>query len=296
MAFFLCVVCLSGAVSARAAAPASSRAAAALEIYGGVGSWLDIFAGTPWQRPQAVAADLQAHGVTTLYLQTSNYSQDADIVQPAVLGRLLDAAHAAGLEVVGWYLPSFAHPALDARRALAAVHFRSASGARFDSFALDIEASIVHPVALRNSRLLALAARIRAALPSGMPLGAIIPSPVGMARHPHYWPGFPYARLARVSDAFLPMAYYSHYVRSPGDVYEYTRQVVTEIRAHAGEIPIHVIGGLASATSTAGAAAFVRAVNECGVDGVSLYAYPQTTAAQWQALAGAELIGPATAC
>jgi hypothetical protein len=81
------------------------RREAALETYAGLGSWLDIFAGSPWQRPRSVVPDLPAHNVATLYLQTSNYSQRADIVRPAALGRLLDAAHAAGLRVVAWYLP-----------------------------------------------------------------------------------------------------------------------------------------------------------------------------------------------
>jgi hypothetical protein len=289
-----CALCVA---SAHAATPNDARTAATLDIYGGVGSWLDIFAGSPWQRPLSVAADLRAHGVTTLYLQTSNYSQRTAIVQPALLGRLLDAAHTAGIRVVGWYLPSFADPAADVKRSLAAIRFRSPTGEQFDSFALDIEASMVHPVSLRNSRLLALAGRVRAALPSDVPLGAIIPSPVGMARHPHYWPGFPYAALARVSDVFLPMAYFSHYVWKAGDVYDYTRQVVLDIRDRTGlpDLPIHVIGGLASGTSSAATLAFARAATDCGVDGVSLYAYPQTTLTQWHALANAELLGSAAA-
>jgi len=292
-ALLLASACMLGAASAQANAPAESRAATTLAIYGGIGSWLDIFAGSPWQRPVSVAADLQTHGVATLYLQTSNYSQRAAIVRPRLLGRLLDAAHAAGLEVVAWYLPSFADPRTDTRNALAAIRFRSASGEGFDSFALDIEASLVHPVSLRNSRLLELAARVRAALPTGVPLSAIIPSPVGMARHPHYWPAFPYARLARLADVFVPMAYFSHYVQRPNAVYDYTRQVVLDIRArvHRLDLPIHVIGGLASATSSAAAAAFVRAATDCGVAGASLYAYPQTTGVQWQELARAGLDG-----
>src|SRR4029077_2122549 len=127
-----------------------------------------------------------------LYLQTSNYTQRAAIVRPAALGRFVDAAHAAGLRVVAWYLPGFANPRLDAKRTLAALRFRSASGQAFDGFALDIEASIVRNVAVRKARLLSLTAFLRRAAPQNYPLGAIIPSPVGIRRHRHYWPGFPY--------------------------------------------------------------------------------------------------------
>jgi hypothetical protein len=58
-------------------------------------------------------------GVRTLYLQTGNYEQSVDLVRPDDLGRFIDTAHAAGMRVVGWYLPSFASPAQDRRRALA---------------------------------------------------------------------------------------------------------------------------------------------------------------------------------
>src|SRR3979490_2052748 len=88
----------------------------ALEVYGGLGSWLDIFAGRPWSHPAPVVASAKARGVGTLYLQTSNYSQASDIVHPVALGRFVEAAHAAGLKVVAWYLPSFSNPALDSRR------------------------------------------------------------------------------------------------------------------------------------------------------------------------------------
>src|SRR5205085_10772181 len=163
----------------------------ALSLFGGRGSWLDIFAGATWARPAQVIASLRANGVGTLYLQTGNYSQSAEVVRPRILGRWLRAAHAAGIAVVAWYLPAFVDPRLDARRAIAAIHYRSAMGDRFDGFALDIEASI-EPLAHRNRNLLELAAKLRSAAPAGYPLGAIIPSPVGIERHPHYWPDFPY--------------------------------------------------------------------------------------------------------
>jgi hypothetical protein len=265
------------------------------EVYGGVGSWLDIFAGSVWSRADAVVAAARADGVRTIYLQTSNYSQPAGIVRPAALGRFLAAAHAAGLRVVAWYLPGFASPGLDARRALAAVRFRSASGQRFDGFALDIEASIVSSVELRNARLLALARLLRRSVPAAYPLGAIIPSPVGMHRHPRYWPGFPYRGLARSFDAFLPMAYFSSHAHTRRAVYAYARDVVAEIRARTGKPHelIHVIGGIATGLSQSAMTGFVEAVSNCGAQGISLYAFPQTSRREWADLTSASLGGPA---
>jgi hypothetical protein len=285
-----CAVPLVSLSSARA-----SGAPSALEVYGGLGSWLDIFAGRPWSHPATVVASAKVHGVGTLYLQTSNYSQGSDIVRPAALGRFVEAAHAAGLKVVAWYLPSFSNPALDLRRAHAAIAFRSPRGQAFDGFALDIEASSVANVSLRNARLLALAQVLRRTAPAPYLLGAIIPSPVGMRRHPHYWPRFPYSRLASIFDAFLPMAYFSYYARTPAAAYAYARDVILAIRAETGRSDevIHVIGGSARVMPAATLAGFVGAVSDCGAQGISLYAFPQTSADDWIDLAAANLGGTA---
>jgi hypothetical protein len=290
----LAAVCASQALAAGAPAAAETSA-----IYGGLGSWVDIFATRARANPERVVASLQAHGVTTLYLETSNYSQRADIVEPWIVGRFVDAAHAAGMQVVAWYLPSFAQPVLDTRRALAALRFRSPTGQSFDSLALDIEASVVENVSLRNARLLSLARTLRAAAPPAYPLGAIVPSPVGMRRHPKYWPRFPFRSLATEFDAFLPMAYFSYYVKTPAAAYIYARDVVTAVRRGTGrpDVPVHIIGGIANRIGVPILDGFIRAVQDCGVGGLSLYAFLETTPAQWSRVAAATLGGtPTQAC
>jgi hypothetical protein len=282
------VLCL---VVALLVAPATAASAPrSPSVYAGLGTWLDIFAGSAWSDPEALVARAKEEGVTTLYLQTSNYSQRTAIVRPFVLGSFVDAAHAAGLKVVAWYLPGFYRPKLDAQRALAAIRFKSSTGQRFDGFALDIEASVVKDVGARNARLLALSRRVRRAAPRPYELGAIIPSPVGIRRHPRYWPGFPYEELARSYDAFLPMAYFSFYAHTPGAAYTYARNAILLLRSHVGaDVPIHMIGGSSSHMPGSTLAGFVRAASECGVGGISLYAFPQTSAEDWAALAGAKL-------
>src|SRR5689334_16959702 len=185
----------------------AGQSARARSTYAGLGTWLDIYATPSWAHPKREVAAMARYGVRTLYLQTGNYEQRADLVRPQALGHFINAAHAAGMRVVAWYLPSFLYPEQDVRRALAAIRFRSAKGERFDSFALDIEASLVRSVPLRSKRLIQLSARLRSAVGHRYPLGAIIPSPVGIRRHRHYWPHFPYRSLARYYDVFLPMAY-----------------------------------------------------------------------------------------
>jgi hypothetical protein len=295
-----CVACLAALavlliVPAMISAAPAPRPGTPAAVYGGLGSWLDIFANDGWTNPATLVAQAKAAGVRTLYLQTSNYNRRAAIVRPAALGWFVDAAHAAGLRVVAWYLPGFARPRLDARRTLAALRFRSASGQAFDGFALDIEASIVRDVALRNDRLLWLTALLRRAAPRNYPLGAIIPSPVGIRRHPHYWPGFPYPALARSFDAILPMAYFSYYAHSARAAYAYAHDAMTLLRAHTGGRPavVHMIGGSSHDIPAATLAGFVRAVSQCGAQGISLYAFPQTSAADWAVLRTASLDGAA---
>ena len=255
--------------------------------YAGLGTWLDIYATPSWASPEREVAAMARVGVRTLYLQTGNYGQRVDLVRPRALGRFVDAAHRDGMRVVAWYLPSFASPAQDARRALAAIRFRSPHGERFDSFALDIEAGFVKPVALRNARLLQLSARLRAAAGRRYALGAIIPSPVGMRRHPRYWPRFPYRGLDRYYDVFLPMAYATDaHVRGVEATFAYNAADVIAIRVHTGDphVPIHMIGGLSNAMGAAETAGFMRAVAACTPLGYSLYAFPGTSRSAWTTL------------
>jgi hypothetical protein len=288
-------------VSAVLVAPAAgaSGAARSSAAYAGLGTWLDIYATPSWANPTREVAAMARVGVRTLYLQTGNSEQPSDLVRPRALGRFVDAAHAARMQVVAWYLPSFDHPAQDARRALAAIRFRSATGERFDSFALDIEASFVKPVSLRNRRLLDLSARLRAAVGGRYALGAIIPSAVGMRRHPRYWPRFPYRSLDRYFDVFLPMAYATDaHVRGISATFAYNAADITAIRSHTGDphVPIHLIGGLSNAMGTADTAGFMRAVAACEPLGYSLYAFPGTSGAAWNALSGLPAATTARAC
>ena len=257
-----------------------------LSAYSGLATWLDVYDHAQWRAPGATVASIAARGVKTLFLETGNSRQPTDVVRPRQLGRLVDAAHAAGLKVGAWYLPTLIYSPRDLRRVLAAVHFTTPAGGHFDSFALDIEASDVRTVTLRNTRLLALSEALRAAVGNAYPLGAIVPSGVGMERHPKYWPGFPYARLRQSFDVFLPMAYYTYRVKGRAPSARYVMRSVALLRAGAGaDVPVHVIGGIANKTGPGEAAGFMDAVARCGPIGYSLYDFPITSSSTWKALA-----------
>jgi hypothetical protein len=290
---FLAALVLSAVVLALpAGASASSRD---LGPYKGLGTWLDIYAGkSKWRNPERVVAAMAHDGPRTLFIETGNYKQSVDVVRRRAQGRFLDAAHAAGLRVVAWYLPSLAGLGQDERRALAAIQFQSPSGEHFDGFALDIEATVVRNQELRNRRLLQLSARLRSDVGPGYALGAITPSPIGMS--PSYWPHIPYRALARVYDVFLPMAYFTFRgVRGSKATLAYLSATVAAVRNGTGDptVPIHLIGGLSGGMGTAETLGFMRAVVACAPLGYSLYSFPTTRRSMWPTLT-ASLPAPAT--
>jgi hypothetical protein len=257
--------------------------------YQGLGTWVDVWDGPVWANPEAAVARMRDLGVTTLYLETGNYSQKVDLFRKAGIGRFVDAAHANGLRIVAWYLPSLQNLARDLRRSLAAVRFRSPQGDSFDSFALDIEAKVVPSAAKRSARLLALSAQLRAAVGNRYPLGAIIPPPRGMDLNPKYWPGFPYEELTKAYDVFLPMGYFTYRVKTAAGAHEYTASNLQLLRERTGDdgLQVHAVGGLAAPATVAEVKGFARAAAEQGALGASLYDYATTSSAEWHALSAA---------
>jgi hypothetical protein len=250
----------------------------------GMGTWIDIY-DPSWRHPRAAAADMADRGVRTLYLQTSNFSRPSPFVYKQRTERFLEAAHDHGMRVVAWYLPGFVDIALDERRSLAAIRFRTDRGDRFDAFGLDIESPEVRDPAVRSRRLVVLSDRLREAV-GDYPLGAIIASPRAMERNPTYWPRFPYAHLAAVYDVFLPMTYYTWRVSGLEGARWYTTKNIVIIRREVGSdrVPIHVIGGIANESGDRETRGFVRAVREHGIIGASFYTFPSTARSQWPTL------------
>ena len=278
------VAILAGVVPA--ARPQAAAAKPGIGMYRGLGTWVDMYDAKAWNDPAAAAQDMLGHGVRTLYLETSNYHWTTGINRPAATNGLIRACHARGIKVVAWYLPGLTDPGRDYARSMKAIDYRTPDGQRFDSFALDIEASLVKSIKTRNARVNALSKRIRAAVGSRYPLGAIIPSPAGMAKNATYWPRFPYEGVAAVYDVIVPMGYYTYHGDGYANAYRDTRDNVAIIRARTGRrsIPIHVIAGDAAKSSASETLAYVRALRETGCIGGSMYDWATTSAASWAAL------------
>jgi hypothetical protein len=266
--------------------PATGQAGrrARLAPFRGLGAWVDIYDDPGWADPSGTVTAMASLGVRTLYLETCNYRCKNPLHREEAMGGWIDAAHANGIRIVAWYLPGFDDLGRDLERSRAAIDFRTASGQRFDGFALDIEARIVTPVARRNARILELSRKIRAHAGRQYPLGAITPPWF------YEWGGpFPYAGLANSYDAFLPMIYFSGRTNSANGARVHTSRNIEEIRQGTGsnKIPIHAIGGIADELNEKETGAFVRTALRRKAIGVSLYDYFTSGAEDWEQLARA---------
>lgn len=275
------VIACAGAASAPAAKQADPS------VFGGLGTWVDIYDGAVYAAPESTAARIAARGVKTVWAETANYGASVDIVKPAELGRLVEALHARGVRVVAWYLPGHVNPALDLRRARAMLSFRTPSGQGFDGVALNIEATKLRNVGLRSQRAVSLARRLRQE--AGQTPLAIIPfNPRGLERHPSTWPRFPWVELAAQTDAFAPMIYTGGAFRGFDATYGYVTRAIRLLRFQTGDpdVAIHVAGGVADRLGPDELAGFAAAVSDDGgTIGVSLYDWATTPAGHWRVLA-----------
>ena len=282
----ICVL-LAAAVTTVGAAAAPAAKTADASVFGGVGTWVDIYDGGVYAAPERTAQRMAGRGVRTVWVETANYGAPVDVVNPVQLGRFVDALHAYGLRAVAWYLPGHVKVALDERRALAMLAFRTATGGAFDGVALDIESTKLRNVAVRSQRAVALTRTLRAA--AGETPLAIIPfNPRGLERRPSTWPRFPWAQLAASADAFAPMIYTGGAMKGFDATYGYVTRALRLLRVNAGrpDVAIHVAGGVADRMGPDELAGFTAAVGDDGSTiGVSLYDWMTTTPRAWKALA-----------
>lgn len=157
---------------------------------------------------------------------------------------------------------------------------------RFDSFALDIEPNGVKSAGARNRGLMALSDRVRRQVGPTYALGAIIPPPRAIERKKGYWKDFPYTMLAGTYNVFLPMNYYTFNTRHAAPIYTATTANMRILRSQPGcaSTPVHMIGGISGDSSAAQVKQFVRAINETGCIGASLYGWARTSHAAWRVL------------
>lgn len=286
MRALVAALAISVAIASAGAASAPAAKGADPSVFGGLGTWVDIYDNAVYAAPEATAARIAARGVTTVWVETANYRAPTDVVKPAQLGRLVEALHAKGIRVVAWYLPGHVDPARDTRRSLAMLSFRTSGGQAFDGISLNIEGTALRDVALRSRRAVSLARRVRQQA-GATPLAIIPFNPRGLERRPSTWPRFPWAELAAASDAFAPMVYTGGAFKGFDATYGYVTRAIRLLRFQTGNpnVAIHVAGGVADRLGPEELAGFAAAVSDDGgTIGVSLYDWATTPAGHWRVL------------
>jgi len=254
----------------------------------GLGAWVDTFDYSALS-PAAVVTDLKARGVRTLYLGTARFDSPADILFPAGVAAWLAAAHAAGIRVVGWYVPDYADLARDVRRTLAVASYVSPAGHRFDAVGVDIEYPLDVPSpSAWNQAVATHLARVRAG--TARPVVAIVLPPVLMRGwpDPSRWAAFPWPAVGAYANAVAPMSYWTSYTPASRCAagsqqycaYQYTRDNVLLSRQLTG-LPVHVIGGSGDQATLAQVSDYLRAARESAPAGGSFYDYRTTKPEFW---------------
>ncbi len=280
------------AVVAPAVMPATP-AARTTDPYAGYGAWIDVFDFSPPYAGEAPAVtpdvvdEMAAAGVRTIYLQAARLDERSPLglEDPVLLARFLDRAHAAGIDVVAWYLPRFEDPVADLDRLALMADF-DVLGHRFDGVAVDIEwiGELDHPE--RSLRLVEMSEQLRARSGTDA-LGAIVlPPALTEVVNPDYWPGFPWSEISGLYDVWMPMAYWSFRSGEYGDGATYLLDSVARLRDNLGQpgAVVHAVGGIGGVdgvddppdpeeplTSLDELTRFVSAVNEAGAVGASIY-------------------------
>ena len=258
------------------ATAAASDAASRTAVFAGTGLWVDIYDETI-KDPQFVVDEAVAHGIHTIYVETSNYHSPADVMYPDQIREMISLAHANSIKVVPWYLPGYRNIALDRRRFTAAVNVGGADP--IDGLGVDIEADIVRNRQLRANRAAAMVKWLRATYPD-LPMAGIVPRDA-LA----WWRIFPYATIRANTDAMLPMCYTSRYL-TPAQTTAMAAACVTTIREQTGDpaAPVHVIAGVTDFLKPRLLVAAARGAKSAGAMGFSLYNLETTTPAGWRAI------------
>ncbi|HKY17038.1 MAG TPA: hypothetical protein VJM33_19075 [Microthrixaceae bacterium] len=244
-------------------------------VFAGVGTWVDIYDWSPTldgttSFKLADVDEVADAGVDVIYIQTTRWNRPEHLIDVELFKQIVARAHARGVRVVSWYLPTHADVKTDYFRLVLPIWFGA------DGIVWDIEDTTSEKdLATRNDRLVKTAAIMRKLYPDTPIAAAVLPPVVTDIINLKYWPEFPWRQLRGSFDAWMPMDYWTN--RNPTSVWRdaarYTSENISRVRANLGDpnAVVHPIGGVADKVTEADMAGFVSAAQAGGAIGVSIY-------------------------
>ena len=233
---------------------------------------------------QIVLASKQL-GLTHLFVEAGETT--AGFYASKEVARLLPAAHAAGLRVIGWITTGLNDLPRDVELSIQVADFRTSDGQALDGIAPDIEQNMD----LDDVKAYAEITRARLG-DDRLFVGVIYPAGGWFGREYPVQPA-----LARVCNALAPMAYWSDEERTydAGEVAGYVATVVSDLQAAVGPgYPVHVIGQMYDTFGRNGTGVYspgpdeitaaLQASRNGGAVGISFFQWGTATPEEWSAL------------
>jgi hypothetical protein len=269
-----------------------------LRIFRGLGTWVDLFdyGTSSGLHPSTAVPAMHARGVRTIYIETARWNSSSAFDFQTAIGQWVEAAHAAGMKIVGWYLPTYGtYLDADISRTVAIAKYRSPAGQGFDGLGIDIESKTASQArSAWFSDIATHLARVRYGATAAFPIGAITPAPLAMDIYPSSWTGFPWSSIGFYSNVVMPMGYWSYRTdcsTNPSHcAYGYSVGNINEARTKTAGLPVHLIGGIGDSVTSQGVSDFIRASHDAKAYGASLYDYRTTSSTVWSSLAGANTL------
>ncbi|HEV2370171.1 MAG TPA: hypothetical protein VGR90_09865 [Acidimicrobiales bacterium] len=248
----------------------------ALTAIAGKGMWIWQPASTDGGDVNATVADAVKAGLHQLWVRVGD--SENGFYGADYLSRLVPAAHAAGVAVVGWGFPYLFDPEGDARWTDAVIGWHTADGQHLDGYSADIETSS-EGVALSPPRVAVYLGLVRRWAPKELLVATVFPPTDSNLVT------YPYSTMAPYIDAYAPMVYW-------GCLQPVTaaRQAMTRLQPLA---PVHVIGqaydmgpygGRVGAPAADELDAFMAAARQGGALGASFWSWQAMNGPEWAAL------------
>ena len=254
----------------------------------GKGMWIYLPHKTEGGNVPAIIAKAKDTGLTHLWVRMGS-AWDGFNVAP-FMDKILPAAHAAGIKVIGWDFPKLDPMGPDIERAKAMINYTTPSGDRIDAFSPDIE-SPAEGTRLTPENARRYGAALREVAGPDYTLIVTVPRP-SKERPTH-----PYNEIVAGYDAIAPMIYWLD--RQPDTDVAGAMQFLSKYN-----VPIYPVGQAYDGSPEGGRKGvpppeelfrFMRFAEKHGAAGVSFWSWQAANQPAWNAVRDAVEFRPAPA-